>query len=555
MLKKRFSKSNKSKSIYDRSFLSSGNDTMLCIYSKIVIIGLIVVFVFSVLIEICKCNISWHCFLCFFYKPIKEFVCKNHFSILSIVVTLLSVIMATFSIAFGNFKICNINANLVLKQIYSGSKKNLYTIILIILMIAPFFMIISQIFHWEFLFFTTFITAFFNLFLMLDICLTIFTDNGVKYVEIPANISRELQQTVCRDLDDNEFSYGNRERLLYDSFIQGIRCEDYSVNRIVVPSIVLKNMKLEYTVEYHEKKCHKKDKDNAAAERKVCSVYKITYRLFRDIRKYLYRNTPDFSDFTETYFGLCYNTMIAVIYEHLKDETKQKDGKKNLKDETKQKDGKKDRKEEFWMDYCAVFLAIFRNLTEIVYMDEMQESTAVYSSEMMKILSKKNGRKDVFSPLPDGDDGGKIRIVLWLLIMIQTEYVLSEKDSEKSIAPNVYADMSRVIEKLFRETLILLLDFIRKQNDPIEIDMAAVGSVMKDAKILFCQLSCGILDTAFEKTYNLNYLYTVKSAENIVYDMESYLKARTNLDNGEKEYLRSNFCFIHKSIQKGGSEK
>ena len=162
-MKNNFSQKKRSNSIYERSKLSEFNNNFVLKHYSILIPLFIAFQVVGVIIDwINGCQM-----------PIKRWIrCilgDNHFTILALVVTLLSVIIASFSIAFGSFKICNINANLVLKLIHVNKKRNYIMWIMVFIMVEPVIMIIALAARWDLLFFLAFIIAFLNMFFELDI--------------------------------------------------------------------------------------------------------------------------------------------------------------------------------------------------------------------------------------------------------------------------------------------------------------------------------------------------------------------------------------------------
>ncbi len=520
------------KSIYERSNVSTINSCFIKSYRFFYVVFAAII-VFGAIVDITSILVS-----------VKEWfhslIDNEQFSMLSIIVTLLSVIMATFSVIFGNFKICNINANLVLKQLQNKDKKNDTVEIVAVLMITPFAMIAAFMLGLDTLYFCLFIIAFFNLFLMLDICLTLFTDNGVKYVEIPENISRELQETVCSRLNENEVSYGRRERLLYDSYVQGITCDDYSVNRIVVPSVVLKNMELKYSekLSTSDKRATKK---HMLPEKKACLIYKNTYRFFRDISRYLNRNTADFSDYLEVYYGLCYNTLMTVVFEQIKEHDEAEIYNNTLVPK------------ELLLGFFGVFLALFRNITEILYMTDQEENVKAYSYEIIKYLNRINLTKTVYYSSANKAALVRVRAIVWLLILYQMEYSFSADDIQDKISSDVYCNIRDAVEFFFRETIVSVLLLKKTEKDNSVTVEEKVKAVFKEAQQIYCQLSCGMLDNVYEKTFNLNSTDTVGSVERINNDLNSYLGLRP--DHEEKKLIMSNFCFVNEMFREGGKQK
>ena len=512
---------NKSNCIYERSIISRVNSLLLKSYSKLLC-------VYAVLLAFGLTTDIFDLFMCF-SKWIRGITCKNHFTILSIVVTLLSVVMATFSIIFGNFKICNINASLVLKQMYIGTKRILTVAVIIMLMATPFIMIIAQLANWQVFFFCSFIVAFINLFFMLDVCLTLFTDNGIRYVEIPENISRELQVSVCSRINSEVSSYGKKERLLYDGYVQGITCDDYSVNRIVVPSVVLKNFDLKYST-----RIMKDSKESKGIqinfETKACMIYKMNYRFFRDIRKYLDRNTASVPDFIETYSGLCYNSLTAVFVYSRK---------------------MKERGDGSFPSYIAVLLALFRCLLEMIYKIETDEEARSYDSEISKLLMQINNNDKRLIPDSYYHEANEIRMIIWLLLTYQMEYILSSDRQINEISDAAYENISNVIRLLSQETIMCAINIKSSKSGESMSDNKTISTLLEESKQLFWQFSCGIFDSVYETTFNQNPAKTIGSVDRISYDICTFLGMRSN-DFGDRPYVKSSLYFIYKLFEKGG---
>lgn len=238
MLGRNTDKGNKKlKTIYDRSKPSRFNNFIISLYNLFFWLSVVLVFL-TIILEIFGARSQTVDYIKNIYNFMQAYIrctfSKEFFTLFSVIISLLSVMAAAFSIAFGNFNICSINANLVIKQIYGKGRSKSLTKIIILMMVTPFILFLSIGFRLNLLFIVIYLIAFINLFYMLDICLTVFTDNGVKYAVIPENISRELQQNVHLFKYSADLPTKERERLLYDSFVQNISCDDYSVNR---PSI------------------------------------------------------------------------------------------------------------------------------------------------------------------------------------------------------------------------------------------------------------------------------------------------------------------------------
>ena len=360
-----------------------------------------------------------------------------------------------------------------------------------------------------------------------------FTDNGVKYVEIPENISRELQETVCNKSNESGTSDVKRERLLYDSYIQGISCDDYSVNRIVLPAVVLKHSEL---IKYTDKKT--KNKEGLHHERSACQVYKTTYRLFKDLGKYLKRNTISFDDYAETYIGLCYNTLTAVIAKlFVSDPSEQ---------ENKPKDAQKEKGK--LLIFYGVFAAVFRNILEIMICIHSTDHIPEFCTEMRKMLTRVAGHDSTTLLIGDREEAVRMKAVVWLMILYQIEYALCPLNRQKAV-PEKFYDSIQVIVKFILQEAIYAVMIFRKEKSKASIVMDdRVRELFDEAKQFFFQLSCGLFDSDYEKNTNQNSILTTKSAEAILFDMNAYLGIVPHRD---RAYIKSTAFFIYEIIKRG----
>lgn len=441
---------------------------------------------------------------------------QNRWTLFSIIVSLLSVMAATFAIAFGNFKICSINANLVLKQIYGGGKKRISTRIVGVMLVTPFGMLFSIGFHFDVLFVFIFLFAFINLFYLLDICLTIFTDNGVKYVEIPKNLSRELQQSVHLSKKEKDSSEKERERLLYDSFVQNISCDDYSVNKIVVPSVVLDLVRLEYLPE-----AQSITKDEESQKNKwLHAIYRNTYQFFYDIRRYLYRNTVDKKDFLDAYFNLCSATAFAIETQY-------------------------QNKDIDTSEYMSVCLAIFRNAVETLHMNEAKEYGKAFDEHFTKML------KTLYYQLkaPDSDTPEKRIIEIAICIIFQMECEFSTLIVSRSASCQ---NAKNAIQFLFFGIFSCFSVMIRPKGiveaDPDNKDVAEIKQTAKD---LFVKMSTGLVRQDY--IHQMDTQFVLRCVNNIINDINLYIIPDSMLSH-QTVSLRSNLVFAYEAFSRGGNE-
>lgn len=454
---------------------------------------------------------------------------NNSFTILSLIVSFLSVLIAALAIAFGNFKICNINANVLLKQIFNnvntfGKKvpilKSSFTTSCIMSCASPVLMLAFMIFHLKYSYFIVFLIAFFSLLHLLVLCLSLFTSNGIKYHLIPLYIYYEYLE-ICEHKNEIDF----KERLLYDSFIQNLDTDNYYENKIVIEAIIFNIIKGICKIN----QCKKEQDENKYIYdtfEKNIMVYKYFYILFYDLRKYMCRNSDD-SDFIECYLNLCRNVIENI------------------------------EKEENFDCYHSAFSAIFRNICECsvnicntkLFKNQICKLLKYIDKIIDEIYEYSTNEKEDIKMLKLNNTIDTLKIILFC-----TEIMLSSIDkSQKSSSNNFDELIDIVVAKLIELLELNSENLLKRQNIP-----ATLNSILCVDNVFFiCNTGVKIspnnsnfkTNKPYIEKYMLNSSFVSKCINNIIHDLANYTSFdfknyNKDIDEGIK-YNESNTLIIY----------
>lgn len=361
---------------------------------------------------------------------------------------------------------------------------------------------------------------------MLDICITVFTDNGVKYVVIPKNISRELQQNVHLFKNAADSPANKRERLLYDSFVHNNSCDDYSVNKIVVPSVILNLLDLKYVSDIPSRKNIADNGLCSVCDKRTYAIYRNTYHFFLDIRKYLYRNSENKKDFLNTYFNLCYDTVSELIDVFL-------------------------FKNDSVADCMGATIAIFRNIVDTMNMDVSDDYNRTFNDRFVGLLNDLNAKIKIYIRYNDAKRKeilNRITAVV-LCIIFQMEY---EFDVQRTKKNGVLSSCSQIKDIVYLLFYRVYSDFSSavKKNGICNGDMSEVVELINQSKNIIMYLSSGMLNK--ECIHNLEFQRLIYCADRVIHDLNLYIM-HGSVQAHSSIYLMSTFVFIYEDFLRGGS--
>ena len=203
---------------------------------------------------------------------------SDYFTIFSVVISMLSAVVAALTIMFGNFKICGIGSNTILKHIFG--KQFLYC--RAVIFISPLVMLVLIFGGFKYSYFVLFVLSIISLIYLLHLCISVFVDIGIRTKVIPEYISDEVFDELKRDSSISESG-----KYLYGEFIHSFNNDEFNNFSEVYINlfIIIVN------------KCK--------ALQKQSKQYKNVYIFLNDTKKYLIRNSTEKDDVLKYYFELC----------------------------------------------------------------------------------------------------------------------------------------------------------------------------------------------------------------------------------------------------------
>lgn len=214
------------------------------------------------------------CILCVnsFYTP------NDYFTIFSLVISMLSAVVAALTIMFGNFKICGIGSNTILKHIFG--KQFLYC--RAVIFISPLVMLVLIFGGFKYSYFVLFVLSIISLIYLLHLCISVFVDIGIRTNVIPEYISDEIFDALKKGSSISESG-----KYLYGEFIHSFNNDEFNNFSEVYINLFINIIN----------KC----KSEVLEKNK----FKIVYIFLNDTKKYLLRNSFDKDDVIKYYFELC----------------------------------------------------------------------------------------------------------------------------------------------------------------------------------------------------------------------------------------------------------
>lgn len=206
------------------------------------------------------------------------FTNSDYFALFSLVVSLLSAVIAALTIMFGNFKICGIGSNTILKHVFK--KQFLYC--RSVIFISPLVMLVLIFFELKFTYVVLFLLSIVSLIYLLHLCISVFVDTGIRTKVIPEYICDE----IFRGIEYNSLIF-EAGKNLYSEFIHSYNNDEFNDFSEVYVHIFINLIN----------KC-----DNYKNER---DKYRVVYIFLHDTIKYLLRNSTDKNDVIKYYIELC----------------------------------------------------------------------------------------------------------------------------------------------------------------------------------------------------------------------------------------------------------
>lgn len=214
----------------------------------------------------------------------------EYFTLFSIAISLLSVLMAALTIIFGSLKICGINSSSVIKNVF----KYQFLLCRTMVFVSTFILFGLAVFDMKYTFFLLFLFLIINMIYLLHLCLSINLDKGVRYGIIPQYIFKER----VGEVEEND-SIISRE------FISNVNDENVVEFKKIFVCILRSFNKKEMVRFTH---------------------YKMIDELFQGVRKSMIRNYSMGEGFLHKYMEVCAdvfndicekdkkNNLVSVVY-------------------------------------------------------------------------------------------------------------------------------------------------------------------------------------------------------------------------------------------------